>query len=309
MVRSHVTILHDRSDQLWAERIRTHLASLTVAGLADISVQDDVGAGTDWRRELAAILDRADILIVLVSADFIASDLASAQLPRLIQRAQSGDIAIVPVIARPCDWVQLPWLATRQVFPQDGRPLSDIPNADMSLVQIAKHVRGIAEAYCAETQQPDLGRRERPGIQRSGVTTPRMDSRRSHVFICHDAFDGDFAELLKLRLDKEGYAGWIDADRLRPGEDWRLEIDEAIRTALAVIVIVTPEAKSSEYVTYEWSFAWGAGKKVIPLLLRATQLHPRLDALQYIDFTNRRGRPWQRLFEELVDTVNRLAAG
>jgi hypothetical protein len=136
-----------------------------------------------------------------------------------------------------------------------------------------------------------------------------MNSGPSHVFICHDSVDGDFAELLKLRLDKEGYTGWIDTDRLRPGEDWRLEIDEAIRTAVAVIVIVTPEAKSSEYVTYEWSFAWGAGKKVIPLLLRATQLHPRLDALQYIDFTNRRGRPWQRLFEKLDETVNRLASG
>jgi len=76
-------------------------------------------------------------------------------------------------------------------------------------------------------------------------------------------------------------------------------IDLAIKNAFALVVIMTPEAKASEYVTYEWAFAWGVGIRVIPIMLRSTQLHPRLDALQYLDFTNVKSRPWDKLIEEV----------
>ena len=121
----------------------------------------------------------------------------------------------------------------------------------------------------------------------------------SHVFICYHHNDGDFAENLRSKIEAAGISTWMD-DRLRAGEDWRVEIDKAIKEdAVALIVVVTPEAKASEYVTYEWACAWGAGLKVIPVLLKHTGLHPRLEALQYLDFTDRPRRPWERLIEEL----------
>lgn len=62
---------------------------------------------------------------------------------------------------------------------------------------------------------------------------------------------------------------------------------------------MSPEARASEYVTYEWAFAWGCSKKIIPLMLRETSLHPRLATLQYLDFSNRLSRPWDRLYKAL----------
>ena len=38
---------------------------------------------------------------------------------------------------------------------------------------------------------------------------------------------------------------------------------------------------------------------VIPVMLKKTELHPRLEALQYLDFTNRTVRPWEQLLEEI----------
>jgi HEAT repeat protein len=118
-----------------------------------------------------------------------------------------------------------------------------------------------------------------------------------HIFISYHHGDGDFAEVLINRIEKAGFETWVDNDRLRAGEDWRTEIDQAIKTALALIVIMTPEARSSEYVTYEWASAWGAGVKVIPILYKDTKLHPRLEALQYLNFTSRTARPWDALIE------------
>lgn len=120
----------------------------------------------------------------------------------------------------------------------------------------------------------------------------------AQVFISYKGEDVDFAENVRSRLGREGSDVWTDS-RIAAGEEWRNAIDVAIRNSVALIVIMTPEAKASEYVTYEWTFAWGIGIKVIPIMLRPTTLHPRLEALQYLDFTNIKSRPWDKLIEEV----------
>ena len=120
----------------------------------------------------------------------------------------------------------------------------------------------------------------------------------AQVFISYKREDVDFAENVGNRLEREGFAVWADS-KIAAGEEWRNAIDVAIGNSVALIVIMTPEAKTSEYVTYEWAFAWGIGIKVIPVMLRSTTLHPRLEALQYLDFTNMKSRPWDKLIEEV----------
>lgn len=121
----------------------------------------------------------------------------------------------------------------------------------------------------------------------------------AHVFISYAHEDGDFAEVLTSKLKEEGISHWVDSEHLRAGEDWRQAIDDAIRSAFAVIVVMSPIAKTSEYVTYEWAFAWGLGVRVVPILYTPTALHPRLEALQFLDFTSRSQRPWDKLVEHL----------
>ena len=93
-------------------------------------------------------------------------------------------------------------------------------------------------------------------------------------------------------MKEAGFPTWIDNDQLKAGTDWREEIDHAIKEAFALIVIMSPAAQVSVYVTYEWAFAWGAGIKVIPVVYKETTLHPRLEALHYLNFTSRTVRPW-----------------
>src|SRR5579864_6020316 len=119
-----------------------------------------------------------------------------------------------------------------------------------------------------------------------------------HIFVSYKHEDVDFAENVMSRLKECGFQTWADF-KIGAGEEWRTAIDLSIKNAFALIVIMTPEAKASEYVTYEWAFAWGVGIRVIPIMLRPTQLHPRLEALQYLDFTTAKSRPWGTLIEEV----------
>jgi hypothetical protein len=121
----------------------------------------------------------------------------------------------------------------------------------------------------------------------------------NHVFISHCHDNLKFAKGCQARLEANGFAAWR-SDSIPIGDDWRNEIDKAITEAFAVVLVITPESKASEYVTYQWAFAWGAGVKVIPVLLKKTQIHPRLESLQYLDFSTRT-RPWDKLVNLLQE--------
>lgn len=75
---------------------------------------------------------------------------------------------------------------------------------------------------------------------------------------------------------------WIDYSGLSAGEVWRREIDEAIKRSSLIIVLVHKDSVNSQYVTYEWAYALGIGRKLLPILLDDTTLHPRLEEIQHL---------------------------
>ncbi|MDD4651798.1 MAG: HEAT repeat domain-containing protein [Methanothrix sp.] len=120
---------------------------------------------------------------------------------------------------------------------------------------------------------------------------------RIFISYCHQ--DGDFADYLAAKLEQNGFEHWLDIMELKGGDEWREEIDRAIRDSSALILIVTPESRNSNEVTCEWVFALGAGLKVIPIMLHETQVHPRLNKIHYYDFTKRGARPLDKLMADL----------
>jgi hypothetical protein len=106
-----------------------------------------------------------------------------------------------------------------------------------------------------------------------------------HIFISYSPKDRRHMMRLRENLLRIGYTPWIDPNP-RPGQDWRFDIDDAIRSADAILVIVTPPAAESIFVTYEWSLALGLGVPVIPVLFAKAPLHPRLNVLEHFDVTS-----------------------
>jgi hypothetical protein len=103
-----------------------------------------------------------------------------------------------------------------------------------------------------------------------------------NVFLSYSRRDIKRVEELRQALIGQNYRPWIDPNP-RPGQDWRYDIDDAIRTADAMIVVITPESASSIYVTYEWSYALGLGIPVYVVIFQSVQIHPRLNACETFD--------------------------
>jgi HEAT repeat protein len=130
----------------------------------------------------------------------------------------------------------------------------------------------------------------------------------AHVFVSYDRENRDFAEVVQAKLERAGHETSMDLDILSAGDDWQDKLDAAIRASDALVVIMTPEARASDYVAYEWAFALGAGVRVIPLEFTTTPFPPRLDGLHRLDFTGK-NRPWDTLLAEVARAAGaRLAS-
>lgn len=119
------------------------------------------------------------------------------------------------------------------------------------------------------------------------------------VFLSYSTKDHHFAELATLKLAEAGIQVWRDQGRLRAGTDWRQEIERAISVADAVIVAMSANSADSAYVTFEWAYALGNGSDLVPIRLNECNVHPRLQTIQYLDFSVPGVLPWETLIERI----------
>jgi hypothetical protein len=122
----------------------------------------------------------------------------------------------------------------------------------------------------------------------------------SHIFISYNRLSVDFVNTLDGKLKEQSFNTWVDSE-LALTQNWVQGIEKAIQEAFLVLAVMTPKAKESEYVTYEWSYALGHNIPVAVLMLEMVELHPRLQHYQYIDFAtpSQIQRPWPKLYAEI----------
>jgi len=123
----------------------------------------------------------------------------------------------------------------------------------------------------------------------------------STVFLSYSSRDYFFAEMLGIKLSEAGFKLWRDQGSLRAGDDWRQSIEDGIAESFAVVVALSSSSADSSYVTYEWAYAIGMGKPVVPVKLSECKIHPRLEPTQYIDFSYARALPWSDLLQRLQE--------
>jgi len=117
------------------------LSGLKGEGLIEIFWDRRIAAGQDWHTEITEELRAADIILALVSPDFLASRYCGqVELPAAMALHNDGLARVVPVIMRHCAWQQTP-LGRLQSLPSGGRPVMDWPDSASVCAKIADHIR------------------------------------------------------------------------------------------------------------------------------------------------------------------------
>jgi sugar-specific transcriptional regulator TrmB len=101
--RPNVFVSYSHHDREYLDRLLIHLKPLEKEGLIDLWVDTRLRAGDRWKKEIERALDQATVAILLVSADFLASDfITNNELPPILRNAEDKGKRIIPVILKPC---------------------------------------------------------------------------------------------------------------------------------------------------------------------------------------------------------------
>ncbi len=137
---------YSHRDEELREKLNTHLSLLERQGVISGWHDRKIGAGRDFDQEIKKSLESAGIILLLVSADFLASDyIYGIELKRAMERHESGDARVIPIIMRPCDWPHAPF-GKLVALPKDGKAVTSWHNRDEAFTDIARGIRVVAEA-------------------------------------------------------------------------------------------------------------------------------------------------------------------
>lgn len=119
-----IFIAYSRKDAAFLEELRVHLKPLEYKGAIQLWYDGNIEPGVQWENAIQINLKQADIILLLVSPDAIASDyFYGREMTEALERHRQGTARVIPLILRPCAWMETP-LAELQVLPKDGRPVS-----------------------------------------------------------------------------------------------------------------------------------------------------------------------------------------
>lgn len=130
--------------------LEKHLATLKRQGYISHWSDRDISAGKEWQKEIDENLGASDIILLLVSPDFIHSDYCyGVEMKLALERHKAEEARAVPIILRPVDWEEAPF-SNLQALPTDARPITTWPNRDEAFFDVAKGIRKLVKELLVE---------------------------------------------------------------------------------------------------------------------------------------------------------------
>ena len=271
-----ISYSHRNRDTL--ERLRVHLKPLERDDLIDPWDDTRLKTGQLWKDEIKNALATAKVAVLLVSADFLASDfIATEELPPLLAAERARGLIIMPVIVGPCRYTETPGLAQFMSVNDPARPISKMRKPDREAIWV-KLAKDIEEA---------IGR---PVSRTDSATTPLRV-----VILDRRNLQTDEPPLRLLEAELSGRGHQVFADRaLKIGTDltrWAEEIKARVRQADVVIPLLSADSVQNEMLTWEIHQAYDEARqrglpRLLPVRVNYAKPLPQelgaiLDRLQY----------------------------
>lgn len=130
--------------------LQAHLSSLQRQEIIKVRCDGDVSAGKEWDQEIKKFLNNANIILLLISSDFIHSDYCySTEMQHSLERHKQKETRVIPVILRPVSgWEKVPHgdlqLGQLQALPKDAKPVISWANRDEVWQEIVQGIEKVA---------------------------------------------------------------------------------------------------------------------------------------------------------------------
>ncbi len=207
-----VFIIYAHEDKLVRDKLLRQLRPLASNGEISLWSDHEIMPGEVWDDAIRTRLTESDLILLLISDDFFASDyIQKVELDAALDRYKSGQTRLLPIIARHCGWEDFPVLAKLQVLPPEGRPVIskewDSPDEPYHAIYqgiraIVREMRAAAAGVLAmPLQQPVVPSMPRPVATMAAPRPPAaFDWRKPAIWA-----------LLVIVLGGVGYVAWTNA--------------------------------------------------------------------------------------------------
>lgn len=130
-MRDQIFISYSHADSEYQLRLRKHLSIFERTGSVRYWADTQLRTGDQWRKEIEDNIERTAVAILLVSADFLASDfIRSNELPPLLDAWEKSGVHILPVIVKPCSFSHVHELSRFQAVNDPEHTIVEMTEAE-----------------------------------------------------------------------------------------------------------------------------------------------------------------------------------
>ena len=173
---------YSHKDEVLRDKLQTHLESLRRSGAIETWHDRMIRAGDEFDGAIDRNMEDADVILLLVSSDFLASSYCfDVEVKRAMERHEAGTARVIPVILRPCDWQEDMPFRKLLAAPKDGRPITKWPNEDEAFLDVVRQIRAALKATLPSPTPPKAASSFHDPIDKfHQVLAPRSSNLRLH---------------------------------------------------------------------------------------------------------------------------------
>jgi Flp pilus assembly protein TadD len=248
----NIFFCYAHEDEPLLNKLKSHLRPLQRQGLIDVWRDRDISAGSEWEQEINQHLNSAQIILLLVSPDFMDSDYCySIEMKRAIERHERGEALVIPVILRHVYWQGAPF-GRLQALPKDGKPVMSAHwhNLDEAFLNIVEGISGVLPLVKKKIVKQDLVKAKE--LYKKGLYDAALNLYEQIINLVPnqaDAYAGKGESLWYLNRYEEALSAYDQAISLEPDDadlyGWKAEILVALNKYEEALVAFEQAIRSS----------------------------------------------------------------
>jgi hypothetical protein len=155
---------YSHKDETLRDELANHLSTLIRQGVISSWHDRKILPGKEWDYQINDNLNTADIILLLISSDFLSSKYCrEVEVTTAIERHNTGKACVIPIILRDVDWSDTPF-AKLQFLPKNAEPVTSWTNRDTAFKNVAQGIKAAASQIKSEREQELAVARKEAGI-------------------------------------------------------------------------------------------------------------------------------------------------
>lgn len=191
---------YSHKDEVLRDDLATHLSLMKRQGVIEAWHDREISAGSEWANAIDDNLNAADIILLLVSANFLASDYCyDIEMQRAMERHEAKEARVIPIILKPVDWSDAPF-AKLQALPKNVKAVTTWQDKDEAFLNIAQEIRRVVEDIAKSKTSSTVSETTIPAITSGGLTDSQRRRLKQEEDSLQQQYDRESEKLSRLRL-------------------------------------------------------------------------------------------------------------